>query len=198
MKRIEIELPFMGFYASIHNDLIDQAVESHFQNDQGEMPEDLDIYNADIDWQAIQKEYAQDLVEVMAKDLDLDLKYSAMTSPEYYNFETDRLFCTIPLKQINKIRQEVEAYPKNEWCRVIKERFTSYDGFWSHYSNDCKHEEWTRSELDPCQYRVMIETWLEHNQIDWRDYYLEDVYSLSTIDEAINEVIKYNKQGAKK
>lgn len=39
MKRIEIELPFAGFYESIHDSQIDGAIEQCFSDDYGDLSE---------------------------------------------------------------------------------------------------------------------------------------------------------------
>lgn len=167
---VGIELPFMGFYESIHDENIDRAIESGFNYDY-EKDEDKEISqevydaigDADINWDAIRREYAKNYVEEFGNEFDLNLRFDDMTSPREYNFGTDRVFAWIPLWQINKIRKEVEEH--EEYPEYIKERFTDRSGFWSNYSSNYKDEDWTREKLDECQYRTIVEFWLEHCEV---------------------------------
>lgn len=200
-KRIEVEIPFWGFYESLHDSFIDDALEMHFQNDDGDIdPEDRDlIWEADIDWKAIQKEYCERFVEELSRETELDFEFIEMTSPREYNFSSDRLFASLPANQIAKIRKEVESYP--DWANVVKERFTSYSGFSSNYSPDITDEEWSREILDECQYLVMLERYFEENlPEDWQLRCAEDinVYEMSSIGiaaEKVHELIKKKEGG---
>lgn len=197
MSRIKIELPFSGFYESLHDDALDQALESNYWNDQGEIPEVVAdaLYMASVDWGQIQTEYCRRYTEVLADELELDLKFDEMTSPKYYNFSTDRLFATIPAGQLKKIRQAVEKH--EGWPGCIKDNFTSYDGFSSNYSNDATDPEWTAPILDECQYRVMINFWireiLERDPYELEISLIEEInaYELDTIQDAAGVVDAY-------
>ena len=161
-----------------------------FWDDQGEVPAAVAdiIWMADIDWTAIQIEYCKRYTEALGSELELDLVFDEMTSPREYNFSTDRLFATIPATQLRKIRREVEKH--EEWPERIRDRFTSYDGFYSFYSNDYTDDVWTRPELDECQYEVLIGFWIEevqgHNLQDLSINLIEEVnaYEMATIDDA--------------
>lgn len=65
MKKIEIEVPFSGFYESYHDQFIEDAIENAFNYDYdtGEEIELGDKYDkarwdADIDWKTIQEGYS--------------------------------------------------------------------------------------------------------------------------------------------
>lgn len=201
-KRIEIELPFSGFYESWHDDKLNNAIEYSFQDDDGNVRDDLydKMWEADINWEAIRSEYCKHFVDEFASEFNLDLQFLEMTSPREYNFSSDRLFVSIPEDQINKIRQEVESSPK--WAERVNERYTSRSGFWSNYSNDVKEDEWTRPVLDECQYLTMLECWIDirheddpNNNKEWLDleWLLMDeieVYGFESVNNAINEIDK--------
>ena len=74
-----------------------------------------------------------------------------MTSPKYYNFETDRVFAYMPETTFKHI---LANYKTETLKKRIEDKFTSYDGFWSHYSNDL--DTWLEDEP--------IEDW-DHNQL---------------------------------
>lgn len=199
--KVEIELPFSGFYESIHDDNITRMLESGF-NYNHETGEDQEVpeavWEADVDYGAIHNEYCREFVKMFGEEFNLDLEFIEMTSPREYNFSTDSIFCKVPKEQIDKIRKEVEQH--EDWAEYIKERFTSRSGFWSFYSNDSTNEEWTKDVLDECQYRVVLEFWLEKNESDdWELYLMDDhlsSYELDSIGDAykvIEEQIKENK-----
>lgn len=88
------------------------------------------------------------------------------------------------------------------WADYVKERYTSRSGFWSNYDSDIKHEDWTADVLDECQYKTMIECWLQNkhdndpnNNKEWSELEWElaneiDVYSFDSVADAIFEVEK--------
>lgn len=60
-------------------------------------------------------------------------EFEKMASPREYNFTTDRIFCRVPLAQIEAMRAAVSP---GTFAAVLREMFTSRDGFISFYSND--------------------------------------------------------------
>lgn len=197
VKKIEIELPFSGFYESIHDGYLDDAIESHFSYDYDtgedkELGDDYDTarWNADINWQEIQENYAKAYTEEFGREFDLDLEFVAMTSPKYYNFSTDRIFANIPIDQIERIRKEAEAHP--EYKEFIRERYTSYDGFSSNFEPDADDEEWTKAELEPVQYRSILDFWIEKvsdAHEDWDIYLMDDFRGNGGMDNLVDDAI---------
>lgn len=207
-KKVTIELPFSGFYESVHDSNIDQAIEDGFNYDY-ETDQDKevsrDVYDAigdaDIDWDAIRKEYAWNYTDTFGKEFELELDFDIMTSPREYNFGEDRIFATVPADQINRIREEVENHPN--YAEYIKEKFTSRSGFWSNFSKDSKHKDWTREVLSECQYRTILEFWLEYIQGIKEGYWIEyeswlaDEFEMGSWDSVINaheKIEKYIKE----
>lgn len=175
---VKIELPFAGFYESIHSEEIDRALEDGFNYDYetGDEKEVPDIWGADYDYNAICREYCKEYTEAFGDKFGLDLTFDDMWSPREYNFSTDRIFALVPRDQINKIRKEAEAH--DGWGEYIKERFTSSSGFHSFYSSDYRDVEWTRELLDECQYEVILQYWLENisDETGTEGWYMEEVY----------------------
>lgn len=123
------------------------------------------------------------------------LRFSVMTSPKYYNFETDRLFVTIPYGNLVKLWRLSVADKHKTLREVIKERHTSRDGYWSHYSNEWEDwkekplESWDNNELmtlllacfqikgveidsfelyDAIESEVFYDAW--QNCVDWQEF----------------------------
>lgn len=193
--RVDIQIPFSGFYESWHDEKTSEAVESAF-NYNHETDEDQEVpdafYNADINWGAIQNEYAKHYAEAFGEELGLDVKYEEMTSPREYNFTTDRIFVSVPKEQIDAIKDKVFA--DKEGRKAVEERFTSRDGFWSHFSNDLNDEEWTKDVLAECQYGAILDAYVDmqhrddpNNIKEWndREYELVEDFELYNWDSVI-------------
>jgi hypothetical protein len=169
--RVEVQIPFSGFYESLYSAEIDRFTESdadHFAGeDKGSLAEELRV-SADefsgllsdaLDYKAaclaIAKTYADCFSRRVSKEIQckLNLKYVDMTSPAYYNFETDKIFCTIPWGAIKRLYRLHEADGFKVLDAQIIKRHSSYDGFRSFYSNDLATwqekglENWDHNEL---------------------------------------------------
>lgn len=199
-KTIEVEIPFWGFYNSIHDDNIDRAIRQHYEDDQGIVEQKYEdaIYESNVDWDKIRAEYCKRFVEQVAHTSELDFEFLELTSPKEYNFESDRLFAKVPKDQIDRVRKEVEQYPN--WATVIKETFSDRSGFWSNYSPDINHGDWTREDLDEVQWRIVIEQYFARNlDDDWQIWCGDDVlaYEMMSIDDAVDEVDRHLKEKEK-
>lgn len=63
----------------------------------------------------------------------LQLEFDEMTSPREYNFETDRLFATVPAYIMRRLFAKSRREGHETLAAVILRRFTSRSGFISHY-----------------------------------------------------------------
>ena len=145
MKQI-INVPFPGFYCSWYDQEIDRELELVVE------------HYIESDVRGIQRAYDRDIMEILQRnfsmslcmnkvadlyveefnrwfkneyELDLELEFESIRSPKYYNFETDRIFSFISEEKVQALfdlaRPDLDA--------EIKRRFTSRDGFVSHYPN---------------------------------------------------------------
>lgn len=196
--RIEIQIPFWGFYESIHDRNLDEAIENAF-NYNYETQEDVELgdefenarWSADINWGKIHKDYAKEYTEEFGELFGLDLKFVELTSPREYNFSTDRIFASIPKEQLAKLRADVEAH--EGWAEEVKERFTSRDGFMSFFSADIKDEQWTREVWEECQYEVLMEFWIEHisdENEDWQSCLMDDFSGNGGMSDLVNDAVE--------
>jgi hypothetical protein len=155
--KYNIQLPFFpGFYESDleNGDTAYWAIKEeldYYHNDYcgewGQEPKELrPIYeqltedDLDFDYKAYEEEVRTGWVESFRSRMPefiLSLENVEMTSPQYYNFETDRLWVDVELAYdwMDTVR---EFMAKNsDWLRDrIKEDWTSYDGFMSFMSNN--------------------------------------------------------------
>jgi hypothetical protein len=157
----EINIPFDGFYDSMWSSIIDHEIEQTAENDCArqadatyepehyQRPElrvnESTFHDAIFDatnYRAAEEKIARDYVDAfrhMLKTecgLDIPLKLKAITSPRYYNFETDRLFSNISAKSVRKLFAYSRKLDNHATLRkAIEERHTSRSGFHSYYSN---------------------------------------------------------------
>lgn len=155
MEKLEINIPFEGFYESVYSSMMDFCLETESEHlfEQENIPntEESDFWNILDDhanYSDMRKVIVNSFVDQFGALSDIILNFDAMTSPKEYNFETDRVFCTIPESEVLKMFKKSKEDDHATLAEVLKDRHSSYDGFISFYSND-------------------LESWLEKPVIDW-------------------------------
>lgn len=150
--RYEVNIIFSGFYNSVHNDAIDNALRSLFSDSATgwQVNEDLVAYAEEsMNWHEVFLDYVRNFVEDFAHEFKLDLEFSEMISPREFNFVTDRVFCTISEESLMRMYAET---PREDLRAKVVERHTSRSGFISFYSNDLETwaqdpREWDCNEI---------------------------------------------------
>ena len=119
------------------------------------------------------------------------MTFEEMTSPREYNFETDRLFVTMPLYILERIRKQVDPAIL---AAAFKERFTSYDGFISHYANtvpDKPLAEWDHNETGTLLRAALGAEWddwpIYESMADGSTDYFDQAVKRSDFDAAVME-----------
>jgi len=164
-----VNLPFPGFYDSWYSHAIDREEEQWCEYEAGEREDGEQQYPAELRltdgelaellfrhttystaYHAVAREYvgAFDWKAGEALDLALGLAFEEMTSPREYNFQTDRIFATVPLKTVRALFAVSKADGHKSLSAVLEDRHTSRSGFHSWYSND-------------------LDTWLSKPVGDW-------------------------------
>ena len=178
-------IPFSGFYETIHDNAIDRAIESLFENDRGDCNSDLinHFYSSDcINFDAVRTEYAKDYTQAFAIATKLQLTFDELNSPKKYNFATDRIFVNITEESVRKLFAAVD---KNALRQRIRANFTSRSGFISYYSSDLN--EWPED----------VTKW-DHNQIGTlisvavdfvEEKYMEDLSGSGEVDNWVNSAL---------
>jgi hypothetical protein len=87
----------------------------------------------------------KDFVEESYMRDSIRIKFESMDSPREYNFTTDRVYGEMPLAIVYLLFRRSRAEGHATLAKTIKDRFTSYDGFLSHYSN--RFSEWLEKPL---------------------------------------------------
>lgn len=187
-KLYEIELPFSGFYNSIHDAQFDRELESvidYFYQETGyDLPDYIMNLWWNIDFKSAQLAYAKDFAEGLMDELNIFGDFTTMTSPREYNFENDRLFVKVSRATLCGLVFMTDPY---EMEQAAKRRHTSRSGFISFYSNDYKTwgdiEDWDHNQL-----RTLLEAYIETNGIEIDesqiidDCYLYEVHKYFTCD----------------
>ena len=168
-----IKIPFCGFYYSMLSHELDYVEEREAewleekQKEDGIAPELrleastfreilFDVTNYSAAHEAIARDYAEAFAEKMDEvfEFDTGFKFEEMTSPRFYNFETDRLFCRVPVATVERLFEISKGDDHKTLAKVIRERHTSRDGFISFYENDLAKwlekplEDWDHNELE--------------------------------------------------
>jgi len=143
-NKIEVAIPFCGFYESALSHEIDRELESIFNPDcgYGDVPDEID---REIDYGKVHQKLAANYVEAFKEwlarecDLPIEFEFVEMTSPKEYNFSTDRVFVNCSVSDLEKVFNAV----KGEMPEMVRKRFTSKSGFISFYEND--FDKWPKS-----------------------------------------------------
>ena len=129
-------LPFSGFYSSIHDGEIDSTIERMFSDRETGCDRNQGLESALIDkceFREVHQKYAAYYAEAFGAEFKIALKFESMTSPKFYNFETDRVFVTVTKKELARVYR---ATDRAALAALVEQMFTSRDGFSSFYSSD--------------------------------------------------------------
>lgn len=154
----EVFIPFPGFYES----WIDMEIDVLIEREAEELGVDeITPENYHVNFEAIARAYV-DLYEAglesWASDeglscLPFPLVFKELISPRFYNFETDRILCTIESPWMLRHLYRILIGNDDILHKDIQEKFSSRDGFASFYDNfvhewrDKPLDEWDCNEL---------------------------------------------------
>lgn len=162
MKKYLAVLPwFPGFYESPLSAMIDGEMEYEMQ---GEGQPGDEWYRAPKTWEEVDKmanyksaqlAITKAWVEAFSEEVGLAMEMESLQTPKEYNFTTDRPFIHLPYKSIQRLKPIRKT---QEFKEVVKDWFTSYDGFMSFYDNDTESPEWRKPirEYDHNQLSALI------------------------------------------
>lgn len=137
-KMHDVTLPFDGFCDTVHAMAIDDAIERMFSNEQGDDCTPIAFHYAFNFMDTTIEPYCKMVAEQTQHELkqagfDLpSMVFDEVQSPREYNFENDRIFIRLSTLDILMMFQEVD---RDELNQLIKDTYTSYEGFRSFYDN---------------------------------------------------------------
>lgn len=148
-KRLETFLPgFSGFYQSHWEQLLSDAEElyttmhAETEREQGGLSRDdlAGIFSETSSASRLCSSLAQSFCEHFDKEISerldfrLGLKFSKLESPSEYNFTTDRILATMPLRSAKKLFRLSMQERHERLDEEVRDWFTPYPGFAPHYS----------------------------------------------------------------
>lgn len=183
MKK-NINIPFCGFYETIAGEFVDRELLSGFVSENDLYTNDriideisdltesecekFDLYcdkNRESEYKRYIERYTElyfdGINDLLPYGVDVDFKAENITleSPKFYNYTTDRIFCDVDFEALVKLYGLTDQKKLEE---IIKEKFTSYDGFISHYSNDINDPEWVNlHNFDHNQWYTLLSCWID-------------------------------------
>lgn len=209
---ISTKIPFGGFYDSIWSSALDQEQEQFAENEAdaeqknalapelklkathfAEALADALDYGKACEYVA--RDYAETFSTILGEELGLDdlgLTFEEMTSPRFYNFETDRIFVSIPFRVVEELFKRSEADNHHRTLgSLIEKRFTSRSGFASYYSNKLADwlekkplDQWDHNEIETLLLANMSKGGVEDIENDVYDRMYENFYH--AMDQAVD------------
>lgn len=132
MNNIKIELPFSGFYESIYNYHIDNTIEYYLYDLEGEQLEKAQdafyMMNYDATRKAICEHYIKAYEQLFYDEFNiaLNLTFNSLYSPQFYNFETDRLFVNIDPEAF---KQVINLLDDDTIQKTLSEKYKTQSGY---------------------------------------------------------------------
>ena len=169
-------IPFAGFYESEFAHAIDMQVES--------MAEDSDFDEDQVTYQqwhnAIAAKYAAAWITAMSDKVGFKINatFKKLSSPRYYNYETDQVIVDIEALSITNIFDHIVENFVEEYNAYVRETFTPRSGFIPFYPNDLNI--WgSLDEWDSVQVGTMLSFLDEIYDMD--EYKLDPYHIVSSI-----------------
>ena len=182
-------LPFAGFYESMHSETLDEVGASAFTDNGGGVNNKLhDQAWPLFGWRKARRGYARRYVEHLARITGLPMVFESLDSPQFYNYETDRVFALIPESVAKRMYSQAFADKerREDLKRVASEWFTSGPGFMSHYSP--RPAEWDGlAGWDHNLLGCLFVAWClssGHDPVDMEEYFHDDIRGNSCYIEA--------------
>jgi hypothetical protein len=169
---METTIPFAGFYESLHDAEIDNALENLFSDDNGEVNQGL----LGETWQALNMpefchNYAKEYVEKFSSEFNVKLQFKFVKSPREYNFTTDRIFCEIEPEEIKRLFNEAD---KTRLAEIAESKFKSRSGFISFYDYDFTTwgdvENWDHNQVSILIDALLPEDFDQYKEIDLMEH----------------------------
>tara|TARA_R100000541_G_scaffold42454_4_gene49792 strand:- start:1936 stop:2547 length:612 start_codon:yes stop_codon:yes gene_type:complete len=131
-NKTEFSLEFGGFYHSIHSSILDSNLE-YILEENGNAVSEIEQFNEDnVDWKKTHENYAKNYLRSFCNLIDMKLEYIKLWSPDYYNFQTDKIVCEINDTNYNDLKHSY--CNDNDFVKWLNDISRSRDGFQSFYS----------------------------------------------------------------
>lgn len=143
MAKINIEIPFFpGFYEShlYNSDSLYCEVNDNLDEYKDRFEDDtLTANDLDLDFDEYKKDCCKSFVDAfydMSPDFVKGAEFAEMSSPKYYNFETDKVYANVEFEDDWKEKILSFMDVNKDWLTErIREDWSDRDGFWSFLDN---------------------------------------------------------------
>ena len=192
-------LPFSGFYCSKWSNELDDVENQFIEKEADDTLDEFEVsvlvdkcrqYETQIEYVA--EEYVGYFNEKFKEEfaIDLKLRFESLKSPREYNFSTDIIYAYIDEEVVRRLLDDLE---ESKLADMIRERFTSCDGFISFYPN--RIEEWKEKPLEEWDYNE-VGTVLEAYVAQVEDFECDVYYEMcerSVFDTALDKCMDWDK-----
>jgi hypothetical protein len=158
---IAVCIPFEGFYHSVHDMYIDQAlemaIESYESGDEECEPTASISTEAFTDLaKAFTEQWLHDVNQVSG--LALQATVTGVHKVRDYFSDNDAINAEMPLEHLKTVRKHLLAKCPTEWAAKVHDTCSSHDGFVSFVSNDIESSDWSEdiSKWRAHQIRLML------------------------------------------
>lgn len=173
-QRIEVRVPFQGFYQSIHEDAIDRAEEMRNEDLEEDEQEVVSLTNENM------REYVGHYLTRLSSRLPCDDDFTdfRVISPREYNFGTDQVLATLHANTLRVLLADVKSLDAKGFRERVRDELKPRSGFAPYYSNNL--DDWPEdpAEWGSARLELLIRFYLEaeHDE-DWEMSIVEDMQS---------------------
>lgn len=128
-KEVTFQIPFEGFYNSIHDSWIDHALEGINEDDSGETLERIGIDN--VEWAAVRLAYAQAYVKAVAQEAGVEMSFHKIISPKDYSLGNDRIIAMMTETDFTALVEQTlsSEQGRSEWAKTVWDALTERPGY---------------------------------------------------------------------
>lgn len=138
--RITVKLPFSGLYNTVHDQMMDIALEQINSDDAGD--EEEMICTTNVRWAEVHLAYVQAYTKAAVEESGLDMSFQKIISPRDYSMGNDEIIVTIPLRDLEVAFSSMDDTYRQAWRELVDASLTERPGFipFSKYPQDA--DEW--------------------------------------------------------
>jgi len=159
-----INVNFGGFYESLHDYYVEEAIASYFGYylEDGEVDQEQ-MWHIGFDiWSWVKREYSKEYVNELNYMLDTRIKFVELDSPSMYNYRTDIIIANTSRKDRLIIMKYIrEERLKEQVLKHIRISSTSYDG----YISFLNYEDYFKKENMNFLMEIMLDVIIKESKI---------------------------------
>ena len=171
-QRIEVRVPFQGFYHSIHEDAIDRAEELRNEDVEEDEQEVVSLTAESI------RAYVSYYLVRLSGRLPCDDNFTdfRVSSPREYNFHTDQIIATLHADTLRVLLAEVNSMDAQGFRQRVSEALEPRSGFVPFYSNDLSDWPEDPAEWGTARLELLIRFYMEseHGE-EWEENILDEM-----------------------